>query len=249
MENQDTINKIQNYIDEAKHIVFFSGAGVSTDSGIPDFRSQDGLYNLKSKYELPYEEMLSHHYFEMHTKTFFKFYLEFMIHQDAKPNITHTYLALKERQGKDITIITQNIDGLHTLAGSKKVIELHGSIHQNICTKCNRQYNLKEFLASFKDDLPLCPHCNGLIKPNVVLYEEPLEERNLIKAMIALREADFLIVAGTSLKVYPANALLNYYTNDKVIVINKEPISLTGLNKLNTINAFTSASDIFSKLH
>ena len=210
-------------IKEAKKIVFFGGAGVSTESGIPDFRSKDGLYNLKSKYGKPYEEMLSHSYFVNHTSTFFEFYKEFMCKKDAKPNFAHVYLAKLEKQGKNITIITQNIDGLHSKAGSKNVIELHGSIYRNYCLKCGRSYSLDYILNS--NDIPYCEKCGGLIKPDVTLYEEPLNEMTLTKALIALSEADLLIIAGTSLSVYPANGLINYFYGDNIFVINKDKIN------------------------
>ena len=210
-------------IKEAKKIVFFGGAGVSTESGIPDFRSKDGLYNLKSKYGKPYEEMLSHTYFVKHTSTFFEFYKEFMCKKDAKPNFAHEYLAKLEKQGKNITIITQNIDGLHSKAGSKNVIELHGSIYRNYCLKCGRSYSLDYILNS--NDIPYCEKCGGLIKPDVTLYEEPLNEMILTKALIALGEADLLIIAGTSLSVYPANGLIDYFYGDNIFVINKDKIN------------------------
>ena len=221
----DKIEELQVLINSANHIVFFGGAGVSTESGIPDFRSKDGLYKLKSKYGRPYEEMLSHDYFYEDTETFFKFYKEFMI-TDAKPNKAHYFLAKLEKK-KDLTIITQNIDGLHQIAGSKKVIELHGSIHRNYCTKCGRFYSLKEMLSL--GVIPLCPHCKGIIKPDVTLYQEMLNEDSIENAINALRKADLLIVAGTSLKVYPANGLINYYRGNRIIVINKEPLYLSNI--------------------
>lgn len=219
------IEELQVLINSANHIVFFGGAGVSTESGIPDFRSKDGLYKLKSKYGRPYEEMLSHDYFYEDTETFYKFYKEFMI-TDAKPNKAHYFLAKLDKK-KDLTIITQNIDGLHQIAGSTKVIELHGSIHRNYCTKCGRFYSLKEMLSL--GVIPLCPHCKGVIKPDVTLYQEMLNEDALENAINALRKADLLIVAGTSLKVYPANGLINYYQGNRIVVINKEPLYLSNV--------------------
>lgn len=219
------IEELQVLINSANHIVFFGGAGVSTESGIPDFRSKDGLYKLKSKYGRPYEEMLSHDYFYEDTKTFYKFYKEFMI-TNAKPNKAHDFLAKLEKK-KDVTIITQNIDGLHQIAGSTKVIELHGSIHRNYCTKCGRFYSLKEMLSL--GEIPICPYCKGIIKPDVTLYQEMLSEEAIEKAINALRKADLLIVAGTSLKVYPANGLINYYRGNRIVVINKEPLYLSNV--------------------
>lgn len=223
------LEQFKTLIANAKNIVFFGGAGVSTESGIPDFRSKTGLYNLKSKYGVPYEVILSHSYYESHTETFFKFYKEFMINKSAKPNYAHKYLADLEKT-KNVTIITQNIDGLHQIAGSKNVIELHGSIHRNFCEKCAKLYNLDEFLKL--GGVPRCPICNGIVKPDVVLYEEPLNELTLTKAMIALQEADLLIVAGTSLKVYPAAGLISYFYGKNIVVINKEKLTINREIKL-----------------
>lgn len=215
----EKIELLKKMIKEANHIVFFGGAGVSTESGLLDFRSEKGLYKLKSKYDEPYEVMLSHTYFEEHTESFFKFYREFMIDTKAKPNDAHKYLAFLEKS-KDLTIITQNIDGLHQIAGSKNVIELHGSIHRNYCTKCMRLYSLEDIEKM--DTIPLCPVCHSVIKPDVVLYEEPLREDILTKAIIALQKADLLIIAGTSLNVYPAAGLINYFYGDNIVLINKD---------------------------
>ena len=215
----DKIETLQKLIDNATNIVFFGGAGVSTESGLKDFRSKDGLYHLHSKYGRPYEEMLSHTYFMKHTDTFYEFYREFMIDTSVKPNAAHLYLSKLETR-KNLTIITQNIDGLHQMAGSKKVIELHGSIHRNYCMRCHRLFNLEDILKM--NNVPICPHCNGLIKPDVVLYEEPLNQVSLDSAIIALSRADLLIVAGTSLRVYPASGLIHYYRGTNIVVINKD---------------------------
>lgn len=217
------VERLQHLIDISKNIVFFGGAGVSTESGIKDFRSKEGLYNLQSKYGRPYEEMLSHTYFMNHTETFYKFYREFMINLDAKPNEAHKYLAELEKR-KNLTIITQNIDGLHQLAGSKNVLELHGSIHRNYCMRCHRLFNLDDILKM--DTVPICPNCNGLIKPDVVLYEEGLDQDTLEASVKALYNADLLIIAGTSLRVYPASGLIHYYRGTNIVVINKEHLSL-----------------------
>lgn len=221
--NKEELFELKEAIKNAKKIVFFGGAGVSTESGIKDFRSKDGLYNLKSKYGLPYETMLSHSYFRAHTDTFYDFYREFMI-TDAKPNYAHEFLAKLEKQGKNVTVITQNIDGLHQMAGSKNVIELHGSIHRNYCERCGRLYDVN--IVKNATGVPTCPICGGEIKPDVVLYEEPLDERTVTKAMIALQEADLLIVAGTSLKVYPAAMYINYFYGDNIFIINKEKLDV-----------------------
>lgn len=225
----DEIKELQDLINNAKKIVFFGGAGVSTESGIPDFRSEKGLYKLKSKYGVQYETILSHDYYENNTLTFFKFYREFMINTTAQPNQAHKYLAKLEKR-KDLWIITQNIDGLHQLAGSKNVIELHGSIHRNYCEKCMKLYSLDEILN--KDIIPKCDKCGGIIKPDVVLYQEPLDERVITKAIIKIQEADLLIVAGTSLNVYPAAGLINYFFGDNIVLINKDKLNITKKIKL-----------------
>ena len=219
------IETLIRWIKESNSTVFFGGAGVSTESGLKDFRSKDGLYNLQSKYGRPYEEMLSHTYFMNHTETFYQFYKEFMISTTAKPNKAHLYLAELEKR-KNLTIITQNIDGLHQMAGSKNVIELHGSIHRNTCTNCFRKYTLEDILKM--DNTPKCPHCGGLIKPDVVLYEEPLYDGVMEAAIDAISRADLLIVAGTSLRVYPASGLIRFFRGKHLVVINKEPLYLSG---------------------
>ena len=242
IESLNKINQLQKLIDEAHDIAFFGGAGVSTESGIPDFRSETGLYKLKSKYDKPYEEMLSLTYFTLHTKTFFEFYREFMINQNALPNEAHKYLARKEKSGKNITIITQNIDGLHQKAGSKNVIELHGSIHRNYCSKCGRLYDLNSFLELAPDEI--CSKCGGILKPDVVLYEEPLNEMSITKAIIALQKADLLIIAGTSLNVYPANTLIQYFFGDNIVIINKSKLNVNRKVKL-ILNE--NIGEVFSK--
>ena len=240
--DKDT-ERLQELIDSSQRIVFFGGAGVSTESGIKDFRSKDGLYNLQSKYGRPYEEMLSHTYFLMHTDTFYQFYREFMINTTAKPNAAHKYLAELETR-KNLTVITQNIDGLHQMAGSKNVIELHGSIHRNTCTNCFRKYSLEDILKM--DNTPKCPHCGGLIKPDVVLYEEPLYDGVMEAAIDAISKADLLIVAGTSLRVYPASGLIRFFRGKHLVVINKEPLYLSGEDVLE-INR--PVGQVFKELH
>ena len=210
-------------IEKSSRIVFFGGAGVSTESGIKDFRSKDGLYHLQSKYGRPYEEMLSHTYFMNHTDTFYQFYREFMINTTAKPNDAHKYLAELETR-KKLTIITQNIDGLHQMAGSKNVIELHGSIHRNYCMRCHSFFDLNDILKT--NGTPICPHCGGVIKPDVVLYEEPLDDSAINGALEAISSADLMIVAGTSLRVYPASGLIRYFRGKYLVVINKEHLNL-----------------------
>lgn len=217
------IERLSHLIDISENIVFFGGAGVSTESGIKDFRSKDGLYKLHSKYGVPYEVMLSHTYFMNHTKTFYDFYREFMINKTAKPNKAHLYLAELEKR-KHLTVITQNIDGLHQLAGSKNVIELHGSIHRNYCMDCHEFYNLDAISDS--SGVPTCKRCGGVIKPDVVLYEEPLNGDVINNALYAISTADLIIVAGTSLSVYPASGLIRYFRGKYIVVINKDHLDI-----------------------
>ena len=238
----DQIERLRHLIESSKNIVFFGGAGVSTESGIKDFRSKEGLYNLHSKYGRPYEEMLSHTYFMENTDTFYKFYREFMINLDAKPNAAHKYLAELEKR-KRLTIITQNIDGLHQEAGSKNVLELHGSIHRNYCMRCHRLFNLNDILKM--DNVPICPTCGGLIKPDVVLYEEPLDQDVLEASINALNNADLLIVAGTSLRVYPASGLIRYYRGNNIVVINKEHLYI---DEGNVLEINQPVGEVFSLL-
>lgn len=236
------VERLQYLIDNAKHIVFFGGAGVSTESGIKDFRSKDGLYRLQSKYGRPYEEMLSHTYFMNHTDTFYQFYREFMINTTAKPNAAHKFLAELEKK-KDVIVITQNIDGLHQMAGSHRVIELHGSIHRNYCMNCQEFYSLEDILKM--DSTPKCPHCGGIIKPDVVLYEEGLDSSNINNAVNSLARADLLIVAGTSLKVYPASGLIQYYGGKNIVVINKEHLNI---NSGDVLEINEPVGKVFSQL-
>lgn len=209
---------LENLIAKSQNIVFFGGAGVSTESGIPDFRSVDGLYHQEWKY--PPEQIISHSFFVKNPEEFYRFYRAKLIVTNAKPNAAHLRLAKLEAQGKLRAIITQNIDGLHQAAGSKNVLELHGSILRNYCTKCNKFYPV-EFIAQ-SEGVPYCD-CGGIVKPDVVLYEEPLNQTIVNRAVRALQQADLLIVGGTSLAVYPAAGLLRYYTGKEVVVINKTP--------------------------
>ena len=239
----DQIHKLQEIIDSSNKIVFFGGAGVSTESGIKDFRSKDGLYHLQSKYGVPYEEMLSHTYFFEHTKTFFEFYKEFMVPKGVKPNAAHLYLAQLEKK-KQLTIITQNIDGLHQLAGLKNVLELHGSIHRNTCLKCGTHYSLEEIIQL--GEVPKCPKCGGLVKPDVVLYEEGLDQDVLSQSIDAIYNADLLIIAGTSLRVYPASGLIRYFRGKNLVVINKEPLNL---GDSITLEINEPVGEVFKQLH
>lgn len=212
----NNIETFVKWISESDNIVFFGGAGVSTESGIPDFRSPDGLYNQKYKY--PPETIISHSFYLRNPEEFYRFYKDKMIYPEAEPSITHKALAKLEEEGKLKGVITQNIDGLHQKAGSKNVIELHGSVLRNYCSKCHKFYGVDKILES--DGIPRCD-CGGLIKPDVVLYEEGLNEADIDNAVKLIKEADILIVGGTSLGVYPAAGLINYYTKDKLILVNK----------------------------
>ena len=213
----EKIEKFKTLVNESNNIVFFGGAGVSTESGIPDFRSKDGLYNQKYKY--PPEEILSHTFFINHTEVFFKFYKEKMNSLKYEPNVTHIKLAELEKEGKLKAVVTQNIDGLHQKAGSKNVYELHGSVLRNYCMKCHKFYDAEYVFNS--SGVPKCS-CSGIIKPDVVLYEEALDEETLEKSVYAIANADLLIVAGTSLTVYPASGLINYFRGKNLVLINRD---------------------------
>ena len=210
--------ELQRMVDESSRIVFFGGAGVSTESGIPDFRSVDGLYN--QKYDYPPETILSHTFFMKRPEAFFRFYRDKMLPLDAKPNKAHLKLAEWEREGKLLAVVTQNIDGLHQAAGSKKVYELHGSVHRNYCMKCGKFFP-PEYIRDSKDEIPVC-ECGGRIKPDVVLYEEGLDNDVVSGAVNAIARADMLIVAGTSLTVYPAAGLVRYFRGNRLVLINRD---------------------------
>lgn len=210
--------RLEQMIADSSRIVFFGGAGVSTESGIPDFRSVDGLYS--QSYDVPPEVILSHSFYKRDPETFFRFYREKMLVLDAKPNAAHLRLAELERQGKLTAVVTQNIDGLHQAAGSRRVYELHGSIHRNYCERCHAFYDAQVVRAC--GGVPRC-RCGGIIKPDVVLYEEALDQSVIQGAVEAIAQADMLIVGGTSLVVWPAAALVDYYRGDRLVLINREP--------------------------
>ena len=212
-----TLEQLQNVIDNSKRIVFFGGAGVSTESGIPDFRSVDGLYN--QKYDYSPEQILSHTFFMHNTEEFYRFYRDKMLCLDKKPNKAHLKLAELERAGKLTAVVTQNIDGLHQAAGSKKVYELHGSVLRNYCMKCRKFYSA-EYIKNSKG-IPKC-ECGGVIKPDVVLYEEGLDDSTVTGAIRAIQSADTLIIAGTSLTVYPAAGFISYFKGDNIVLINRD---------------------------
>ena len=212
----EKIEQLKHWIDRSKRIVFFGGAGVSTESGIPDFRGVDGLYNQKFEY-MP-EQIISRSFFRNNPAYFYNFYREKMLPLGYEPNVTHKVLARWEQEGKDVTVVTQNIDGLHQKAGSKKVLELHGSVLRNFCMDCGESHSA-EFVRD-ADGVPRCTKCGGIVKPDVVLYEESLNGRTLDKSVKAIQEADMLIVAGTSLTVYPAAGLIRYFSGMYLVLIN-----------------------------
>lgn len=234
------VEQLREWVNESDNIVFFGGAGVSTESGIPDFRSVDGLYN--QQYDYPPETILSHTFYRRNTEEFYRFYRNKMLCLDAKPNAAHLKLAQWEREGKLKAVVTQNIDGLHQAAGSEKVYELHGSVLRNFCESCHKFYDVN-FIAN-SEGVPKCS-CGGGIKPDVVLYEEGLDQNILSGAIRAISEADVLIVGGTSLAVYPAAGLLDYYSGHKLVLVNKTPTARDGIADLVVQG---SIGEIFSQL-
>ena len=239
--DEQNLATLRSWIADAKRMVFFGGAGVSTESGIPDFRGVDGLYH--QKFREPPETIISHSYYVRRPETFFEFYRTRMLYPDAKPNIVHHTLARWEKEGKLAAVVTQNIDGLHQMAGSKNVYELHGSVHRNFCQKCRAGYDLAQFMAM--DHVPVCPKCGGRVKPDVVLYEEGLDPMTIEGTLDCLRRADVLIVAGTSLTVYPAAAFLDEYYGNKLVLINKTP---TPRDELANLVLHEKLGDVFAQL-
>ena len=237
----EKIIKLIDMINSSKSIVFFGGAGVSTESGIPDFRSKDGIYNMK--YNYPPEKILSHSFFVTNTEDFFKFYKEKMNSLKYNPNTTHYTLAKLEKLGKLKAIITQNIDGLHQKAGSKIVYELHGSVMRNYCLNCGKEYNA-EYVFNSKSIIPKCS-CGGIIKPDVVLYEEPLDNEVYENALKAISNCDMLIIGGTSLAVYPASYLINYFKGKYIVLINKDS---TTFDKKADLVINDSLGNVFKKI-
>lgn len=234
------LDRLKEFIDNSNNIVFFGGAGVSTESGIPDFRSVDGLYH--QNYDYPPETILSHTFFRRKTEEFYRFYKDKMLMLDAEPNAAHLKLAEWEREGKLKAVITQNIDGLHQKAGSKKVLELHGSVLRNYCEKCGRFFDAEHILHW--EGVPYC-ECGGIIKPDVVLYEEGLDMTTVNEAVSYISQADVLIVGGTSLVVYPAAGLIDYYRGNKMVLINKAP---TARDSVADLVVAGSIGEIFSQL-
>lgn len=237
---RSALDTLKSWVAEARSAVFFGGAGVSTESGIPDFRSVDGLYS--QKFEYPPETIISHSFYLRKPEYFFRFYREKMLPLGFEPNVTHRVLARWEREGRLRAVVTQNIDGLHQKAGSRQVFELHGSVLRNYCTKCGKFYPA-EFVRDAAG-VPMCD-CGGIVKPDVVLYEEPLDEKTVAGAISAIRKADLLIVGGTSLTVYPAAGLLQYYRGSRLVLINRDETPYDGSADL---VLHESLGDVFSKL-
>ncbi len=235
------LHTLKKWVEESDNLVFFGGAGVSTESGIPDFRSVDGLYH--QQYDYPPETILSHTFYRKMTEEFYRFYRAKMLALDAKPNAAHKKLAQWEQEGKLRAVVTQNIDGLHQAAGSRNVYELHGSVHRNYCEKCGAFYDAEFILKS--EGVPVCEKCGGRIKPDVVLYEEGLDTATMQGAIKAIHEAEVLIVGGTSLTVYPAAGLIDYYNGHKLVLINK---SVTPMDAQADLLLTGSIGEIFSQL-
>lgn len=239
--DEEKLKKLQTWVKEARRLVFFGGAGVSTESGIPDFRGVDGLYH--QQFKEPPETIISHSYYLRKPETFFEFYRTRMLYPDAQPNVVHKKLAAWEQEGRLLAVVTQNIDGLHQAAGSRAVYELHGSVHRNTCQRCGARYTLEEFMTL--GDVPKCRVCGGRVKPDVVLYEESLDQATIIGAVDAIRRADLLIVAGTSLTVYPAAAFLDEYPGNRLVLINK---TATPRDDIANLTLHESLGEVFSRL-
>ena len=242
INGEDKIRELQEIIDTHKRIVFFGGAGVSTESGIPDFRSQDGLYNMQYRY--PPEMIISRSFFEQDTEEFYRFYKDKMLILDVEPNAAHRFLAELEKSGRLTAVVTQNIDGLHQKAGSRKVYELHGSIHRNYCRRCGKFFDAEYMKNSV--GIPKCSECWGVIKPDVVLYEEGLDSDVINGAVRAISEADCLIIGGTSLVVYPAAGLIDYFRGDRLVLVNK---SATSRDRSADLVISAPIGEVFSQLH
>ena len=228
MNREEKVEQFLKMVEKSDNIVFFGGAGVSTESGIPDFRSVDGLYN--QQYDYPPETILSHTFYRRNTEEFYRFYRNKMLCLTAQPNMAHKKLAELEAVGKVRAVVTQNIDGLHQLAGSKKVLELHGSVHRNYCERCHELYGAEYMLHS--TGIPACEKCGGGIKPDVVLYEEGLDNQTMQEAVYYISNADMLIIGGTSLAVYPAAGLIDYYQGNKLVLVNKTATPRDGIANL-----------------
>ena len=239
----DNIQKFKKWVEESNNIVFFGGAGVSTESGIPDFRGETGIYQTISEYGINPETILSHTFFENNKEVFFDYCKKHLVFPDAKPNAAHYGLAELEKQGKLKAVITQNIDNLHQAAGSKNVLELHGTLYKNYCIKCGKKFDIDYVLNS--DGVPKCDKCGGVVRPDVVLYEESLDMDVMQKAVNYIASCDMLIIGGTSLAVYPAAGLINYYNGNKLVLINK---STTNLDNRADLALHMNIGEVFSKI-
>jgi len=237
------IEQLQKQLGDSQKIVFFGGAGVSTESGIPDFRSSEGLYMKESGTHIPAEQMISHTFYKRYPKEFFKYYFENLVFEEAEPNEAHIFLKELEDQGKEVSIVTQNIDGLHQKAGSSVVHELHGSVLRNYCTACQLHYEIDE-LELDEDGIPRCPQDGAIVRPDIVLYEEGLDQQVIQDAIEDIQNADMLMIAGTSLIVYPAAGLINYFQGEHLVAINKSAIRVPE----GTLMFENSISNVFSKL-
>src|SRR5699024_7510 len=237
------IEQLQKQLGDSQKIVFFGGAGVSTESGIPDFRSSEGLYMKESGTHIPAEQMISHTFYKRYPKEFFKYYFENLVFEEAEPNEAHIFLKELEDQGKEVSIVTQNIDGLHQKAGSSVVHELHGSVLINYCTACQLHYEIDE-LELDEDGIPRCPQDGAIVRPDIVLYEEGLDQQVIQDAIEDIQNADMLMIAGTSLIVYPAAGLINYFQGEHLVAINKSAIRVPE----GTLMFENSISNVFSKL-
>lgn len=237
------IEQLQKQLGDSQKIVFFGGAGVSTESGIPDFRSSEGLYMKESGTHIPAEQMISHTFYKRYPKEFFKYYFENLVFEEAEPNEAHIFLKELEDQGKEVSIVTQNIDGLHQKAGSSVVHELHGSVLRNYCTACQLHYEIDE-LELDEDGIPRCPQDGAIVRPDIVLYEEGLDQQVIQDAIEDIQNADMLMIAGTSLIVYPAAGLINYFQGEHLVAINKSAIRVPE----GTLMFEDSISNVFSKL-
>ena len=240
----DALRELSEIVKHSRKMVFFGGAGVSTESGIPDFRSANGLYNAKNEFGYDPEDMLSRKFLAEHPSEFFSYYKKYVVYRDAKPNGAHIGLAKLEQSGNLAAVITQNIDGLHQAAGSQSVLELHGSIHRNTCIKCGHKFNL-EYVCSSADVIPYCDLCGGIVRPDVVLYNERLDEKVLQASIDFLKNADTLIVGGTSLAVYPAANLVRYFYGSKLVVINK---GSTGIDKCANLVISEPIGEVFAEI-
>jgi len=246
MQNyKSEIQELKEWIEDARRIVFFGGAGVSTESGIPDFRSESGLYKARQEYGYSPEQIISHSFFLRDPETFYRYYKENLIYPDAQPNAAHLGIAALERAGKDVRVVTQNIDGLHQAAGSSRVYELHGSVHQNYCLGCGARYDLAYLLDS-PETVPRCAKCGGMVRPDVVLYEEGLDGDVVNGAVSAIAGADLLIVGGTSLVVYPAAGFLDYFRGKRLALIN---LTETGADSRATLVIRRPIGEVFSEMN